>query len=370
MRKTNLSRARVGFLIFVGVLAFSVGIFFIGEKSQMFSRAFYVQVNFANVEGVKPGATVMLSGYSVGTVTDITLTSNADSIRLLLRIDRSVHQFIKTDSYAEIKQEGLVGNKFISVSIGSPEEAEIPDYGFIHGVPPFALSSIADNFISIADTVKQVSGELNTLLHRLNSGSGTIGKLLNDDELYVRMLSVTVEAEKGLRQTSQQLARLTDLVSQSVQTLDAFAIKADTAMSHTVRLTDRAASILGKVDEGEGTLGLLMNDRALYDSLTMFLNALTDVTYETGNAAQQTARAIHAMREHWLFGRVFAGEDFEDEEPVQSAYVRKMRELQRRLEELEKRERELGIAPGSNAQPEGGSKGGNETQQGDGRPAR
>lgn len=370
MKKTSLSRARVGFLIFMGVLAFSIGIFFIGEKSQMFSSAFYVQVNFENVEGVKPGATVMLSGYNIGTVTDIALTPNADSIRLLLRIDRAMHAFIKTDSRAEIKQEGLVGNKFISVSIGSAEAAEIPDFGFIHGVPPFALSSIADNFISIADTVKQVSGELNVLLHRLNSGGGTIGRLLTDDELYERLVSITVETEEGLKRTNQQLASLSELLSKSVQTLDAIALKADTAMGNSVLVTDRAASILGKVDDGEGTLGLLMNDRALYDSLVMFMNAITDVTYDAGNAAEQTARAIHAMREHWLFGRVFAGEDFENEEPMQSSYGRKMRELQRRIRALEQRERELGIAPGGNARPRKGNDGGNGMERGGGRPAR
>ena len=92
------------------------------------------------------------------------------AIRSYYGIDEGVRGFIKTDSKAEIKQEGLVGNKFISVSIGSPEAKEIPDYGFIRGIPPFALSSIADNFISIADTVKQVTGELFVLLSRLNHG--------------------------------------------------------------------------------------------------------------------------------------------------------------------------------------------------------
>ncbi len=341
MKKTSLSRARVGFLIFVGVLAFTVGIFFVGEKSQLFSRAFYVRVNFANVEGVKPGAAVMLSGYNVGTVTDIRLTPKADSIRLLLRIDYDVRNFIKTDSKAEIKQEGLVGNKFISVSIGSPKAENLPDYGFIYGVPPFALSSVADNFISIADTVKLVANELNILLHRMNTGGGTVGKLLTDDEFYTRLVSVAAEMEQGLQLTNKQLGELSKLLSSSVRTLDAIAVKADTAMDNTVRMTDHAASILKKVDDGDGTLGLLMNDRSLYDSLVTFLTALTDVTYDAGNAAEQAARSIHAMREHWLFGRVFAGEDFESEEPVQSSYVRKMRELQRRLKELEKREAEL-----------------------------
>ncbi len=363
MKKTNLSRARVGFLIFVGVLAFTVGIFFVGQKSQLFSSVFFVQVNFANVEGVKPGASVMLSGYSVGTVYDITLTPQADSIRLLLRIDEGVRQFIKTDSKAEIKQEGLVGNKFVSVSIGSPKASVLRDYGFIHGVPPFALSSIADNFISIADTVKQVTGELYVLLNRLNNGEGTIGRLFTDDEVYQNLVNITAQTEEGLRRTNQQLDKLSGLLSNSVKTLDAIAIKADTAMDNTVRMTENAASILHKVDEGQGTLGLLMNDRALYDSLVMFLTSMTDVAYDAGNAADQAAKSIHAMREHWLFGRVFAGEEFEQEQPMQSAYVRKMRQLQQRLRQIEQREVELGLRRQDEVPPAGrGGKRGTGTQ--------
>lgn len=341
MKNIGLSRARVGFLIFVGILAFSVGIFFIGEKTQLFSRAFYVQVNFSNVEGVKPGANVLLSGYNIGTVTSITLTDEADSIRLLMRIDYKIRSFIKTDSKAEIKQEGLVGNKFISIGIGSPDAPQVPDNGFIHGVPPFALSSFADNFISIADTVKMVSNEINILLRRLNSGEGTIGKLFTDEEFYDRLIGLTTETEEGMRTVTRQIDRLSDRLSEGMDAFNSIALKVDTTMGHTVRITDHTASLLGKIDEGEGTLALLLQDRALYDTLVTFLDALTDVTYDAGNAAQQTARSIHAMREHWLFGRVFAGDDFEDEEPMQSSYVRKMRELQQRLNELEQREAEL-----------------------------
>lgn len=355
MKKTTLSRARVGFLIFVGVLAFSVGIFFIGEKSQFFSSAFYIRVNFENVEGVKPGATVMLSGYNVGTVYDIALTPKADSIRLLLRIDNDVRAFIKMDTKAEIKQEGLVGNKFISLSIGSAKSPEISNDAYIEGVPPFALGSVTDNLVAIADTAKLVTGELNLLLHRINTGGGTMGKLFTDDELYTRLVSITEQTEVGLRRTNDQLAQLASLLSKSISTLDVIALKADTAMDNSVRMTDHAASILRKVDDGQGTLGLLMNDRALYDSLRMFLAALSDVTYDAGNAADQTARALHAMREHWLFGRVFAGEDFETEEPLQSSYVRKMRELQRRLQEIERREAELGLPAGGDGAKDGDS---------------
>ena len=341
MKKTSLSKARVGLLIFLGVLAFTSAIFFVGEKSQLFSSVFYVQVNFSSAEGVKPGNYVVLSGYNVGTVSDISLTANADSVRLLLRISDEVRPFIKTDSRAEIKQEGLVGNKFINVSIGSNKAQRVRDYGDIEGVPPFALTSLADNVTSITDTASLVMGELNTLLHRMNNGSGTIGKLLTDDEIYERLAGIVSETEAGLRKTNAQLDDLSALLVESAETLKRIADKADTAMGSTSRITAEAATLMENINEGEGTLGALMKDRSLYDSLVTLLSTLTDVGYEAGNAANQAANSLHAMREHWLFGRVFAGENFEEEEPPHSAYQRKLRLLNQKLRELDEREKRL-----------------------------
>ena len=341
MKKTSLSKARVGFLIFLGVLAFTIALFFVGEKSQLFSSVFYVQVNFSSAEGVKPGAYVVVSGYNVGTVSDIALTQHADSVRLLLRISEEMRPFIKTDSKAEIKQEGLVGNKFINVSIGSADAQRIADYGYIKGVPPFALTSLANNVTSITDTAKLVMIELNTLLSRLNRGDGTIGKLLNDDEIYERLEGIVVETEKGLRQTNAQLDDLSSLIMESAQTLKRIADKADTAMNNTNRITGGAAELMDNINDGKGTLGAFMTDRSLYDSLVTLLSTLNDVGYEAGNAANQAANSLHAMREHWLFGRVFAGEDVEEESPPESAYVRKMSLLYQKLQELVAAEKRL-----------------------------
>ncbi|MCZ7555382.1 MAG: MlaD family protein [Bacteroidia bacterium] len=341
MMKRTLSRARVGFLIFVGVLTFTVAIFFVGEKSQIFSSVFYVQVNFPNAEGVKPGAYVVLSGYNVGTVSTLKLTPGADSVRLILRIDSDVWKFIKSDSKAEIKQEGLVGNKFINIGIGSTNAARVENYGFVQGVPPFALAGLADNFTAMMDTAKQVSVELNTLLGNLNRGKGTAGRLLHDDALYLELVALTEETKEGIRKTNTQLDQLSKLLANSMKVVDRVALSADTAMANTSKLTAEAASLMEDINAGKGTIGALLKDRELYDSLVTLLSALTDVTYDAGNAADQTAKGIRAMREHWLLGRVFGGEDMESEEPMQSAYVKKMRELQTRLRELEKREERL-----------------------------
>ncbi len=341
MKKTSLSKARVGFLVFVGVIAFTLAIFFVGQKSQLFSSVFYVQVNFSSAEGVKPGAYVMLSGYNVGTVSNISLSESADSVRLLLRVDAEIHPFIKTDSKAEILQEGLVGNKYINLSIGSDKAERVKDYGYIKGIAPFAIAGLAENVSAITDTTRMVISELNTMLSRINRGEGTLGKLFTEDEVYDRLAEITRQTEEGLRITNRHLDNLSDLLIQSAEVLNRITVKADTAMDNTNRLTAEAAELIADVNSGNGTLGALMKDRSLYDSLVTLLSALTDVSYDAGNAATQASRSLHAMREHWLFGRVFAGEEFEEEDPPESSYQRKLRLLNARIHEIEMRERRV-----------------------------
>ena len=140
-------------------ISFVIAIFLVGQKSQLFSTTFSVRVNFANAEGVKPGSIVVMSGYGVGAVSDIELSENADSVRVTLRINESIHRFIKSDSRAEIKQEGLVGSKLINIMRGSESLPAIKENTFIQGIPPFALGALADNVTAITDSTKLLAAK-------------------------------------------------------------------------------------------------------------------------------------------------------------------------------------------------------------------
>jgi len=339
--KKNLSRARVGFLLFVGVITFVVAIFLVGEKSQLFSSTYIVQANFPAAEGVKRGSFVVLSGYNIGTVTDIQLTPKADSVRVLMRVSESVHPFIKPDSRAEIKQEGLVGNKIINIEIGSSSLPPVENYGFIQGTPAFALTSLADNVTAITDTTKLITGQIYTLLKRLNSGDGTLGKLLNDDAIFGHVLSITQKTDSGLGIATTQLINLSALLTRVTKSVDILVGQSDSTVMTVNRITGEIETLTRNINHGKGTVGALLSDRKLYDSLVALIGALTDVSYDASNAANQAAQSIHSMREHWLFGRIFGGDDFEKEPLPEPSFKKMMRELNHRSKELEEREKRV-----------------------------
>ena len=351
MKKT-FSRVRVGLLIFLGVITFVVGIFMVGEKSQFFAQTFFVHVNFPSAEGVKPGNIVVMSGYNVGTVTDIELSTNADSVRLTLRISERVRKFIKPDSRAEIKQEGLVGNKIINLLPGSTTLSSVGTFEYIQGVPPFALTSLADNVTSITDTTRIVMNEIKQLLVHLNRGDGSLGKLLTDDQVYNNFAHITASTDSGLSIAVRQIVRLSDLLERVTRTVNALAVKADTSVQNINGMTQEIELMAQNINAGKGTVGALLSDRRLYDSLLTLISSLTDVSIDAGNAAGQTAESIHALRQHWLFGRLFGGENIDNEPAPESAYRRQMKELKRRISELDRREqaireleKKLGLSP-------------------------
>ena len=63
-----------------GIVLFLVSVFFIGSENNIFSRTFTVSAVFKNVEGLKPGDNVWLSGVKIGTVSDVRIVSEGKVI--------------------------------------------------------------------------------------------------------------------------------------------------------------------------------------------------------------------------------------------------------------------------------------------------
>lgn len=109
----------VGVFIVVGFLAFVYLAFQLGEVSFLSGNKKYtIHAEFDNVSGVKKGATVQVAGVVIGEVTDIVLDDQY--ARLQLNIERTVQ--VPVDSMASVKSQGIIGDKYIQISLGGDEE--------------------------------------------------------------------------------------------------------------------------------------------------------------------------------------------------------------------------------------------------------
>lgn len=110
----------VGLFMIAGFVAFGYLALQLGEVSLFSSgRNYTITAQFDNVAGVKKGASVQVSGVVVGQVTKIWLDEDGLA-NVALQLDKEVELAI--DSMASVKSQGLIGDKFIALSLGGDDE--------------------------------------------------------------------------------------------------------------------------------------------------------------------------------------------------------------------------------------------------------
>jgi phospholipid/cholesterol/gamma-HCH transport system substrate-binding protein len=197
--------ARLGVFIVATLAILAAGVFIIGSKQYLFSPTYRLKAQFATVVGLDAGAEVRIAGVHTGTVREIDLPSKpTDKVTVLMDLQRSTHAIVKQDSMASIETEGLLGNEYIAISIGSAQAANVKDDDMIGSEPPLVIADLmkkADGILvtsqAALNNVTVVTANLSSISTKINQGEGTIGALVNDKKVYTQLDETTA----GLRDT-------------------------------------------------------------------------------------------------------------------------------------------------------------------------
>src|SRR5262249_50715187 len=109
----------LGFALFTGIL------FLVGSRENLFSRHIDVYTEFSNINGLPTGAKVLVDGLAAGHVKRIQIPgSPSGKFRVQLQIEDRVRRMVRNDSIAAIQTEGVVGDKFVSITKGSDQAPE------------------------------------------------------------------------------------------------------------------------------------------------------------------------------------------------------------------------------------------------------
>ncbi|NOQ46946.1 MAG: outer membrane lipid asymmetry maintenance protein MlaD [Desulfobulbaceae bacterium] len=110
----------VGIFLVLGLLAFGWLALQLGEVPWLSAgRTYILNAEFNNISGVKSGADIRIAGVLVGTVRDLSLSED-DLAIVAMQIDKKVQ--VPMDSIASVKSQGIIGDKYIQISLGGDEE--------------------------------------------------------------------------------------------------------------------------------------------------------------------------------------------------------------------------------------------------------
>lgn len=256
---TNL--ARVGALVLAALAVLAVGIFTIGEKNNLWSRKNDYFARFPSVSGLAEGNHVQLNGVKVGRIESIVLPVdfNESLIKVEFSVARRYGNRVRADSTAEIKTVGLLGDKYIEISSGSPAAEVTPSGAEIKAAVSQSMDTLMKSGEDVMANVTEISASLRVILDRMQKGEGLLGQLVSDpvtgqkisDRLLDTLASIQHVAER-IETGEGALPRL---------------ITDRTIAAQLAQSMERFASILQQVETGDGALPSLLYDASTRDDL-------------------------------------------------------------------------------------------------------
>lgn len=318
----QLEGARLGIFIFLGTVLLVVSIFLIGSKESLFVSTIKIKTYFESIEGLKTGAPVRLSGYDIGNVSSIELADdNSGRVLVILDIQDNMRHLIRLDSKAAVETEGIVGKKLVTITPGSPNLDVIQDYGFIKSKSPLNISAVIDEAKQTLGYLKVIAEDFSEMSAKVNSGEGTLGKLINDDQLYNATVSITKTADKSLDSLTTKFSEISDYIVSFGENLKSIINNADETMISV-------KNIVTSIENGEGVAGALLKDKSMTDSVKSMITNFTRTAKNVDIATVKLAENMEALKHNWLFKSYFEERGYWDVSEYQKEIDAKLQEIQ------------------------------------------
>ena len=295
--ETSASR-RVGALVLAALAVLALAVLLIGDRQNLFQPKNRYYVRFVSVAGLRQGSDVQLNGVNVGSVERIVLPADTGEnlLEVWITVDARYEQRIRRDSVARIKTLGLLGDKYLELTSGSPATEPIPEEGEIPAAPPTNVEQLAEAGEDVMNNVVTISHQLTRILGRMDRGEGLLGELTTDADPN-RKVSVEI------LDTLEALRRAVDRLESGEGAIPRLINDRELADRLEVSLA-RLDAVLEKAETGEGLIPSLLTDAEQKERFSRSL-----VNIETATA--KLAAAGDALEESDAFlGRLLHDEEY------------------------------------------------------------
>ncbi|MGA2302170.1 MAG: MlaD family protein [Candidatus Acidiferrum sp.] len=258
-KQLTWSELRVGLFVLVGLLVLAVGIFYV-TGAGFFGPKYRIKTYLPEVSGLSTGAPVRLDGVEIGNVDQIRLVprepgkapEHMHNIEVGMRIDRKYQNDILTDSAASLVTEGLLGNRYVTITRGYTG-VPLKEGQAVPGTEEKAIKEVVERSADVLSNLQALSDDIKDLINGVQRGRGTLGKLLTDEQVYNHLNSLLTKGDQLVSNVQAGQGTIGKLF-----TSDDTAVKANQAL-------DQINTILADLRAQKGTMGKLLYDPTLYD---------------------------------------------------------------------------------------------------------
>ncbi|HQR38281.1 MAG TPA: MlaD family protein [Blastocatellia bacterium] len=254
--------------------------------------------------GVRVG-TVKSVSFSSEIPKDMGATS---AVRVEMQIEGDdAQKRIRGDSRAILRQLGLLGGEYVNISPGTLAADPVKNGDVIPGLQETTIGQVVESSDDLLNGFKQLSAKLNQITQTITDGKGTIGRFVNDETFYLNLNKTTLEAQELLKRVREgdgtmgklindpklyndlqasvnSLQEVTDKISAGKGTIGKLVNeqevydKVNDAAARLDSASQRIDEITAQVRSGKGAIGGLIYDEKLHDDATAAIASLKAIT--------------------------------------------------------------------------------------------
>ncbi len=257
-KQVKWSQLRVGLTVLVALITLAVLIFVMTGTTGLFTRKIKIRAYVDNAGGLRVGAPVRLEGVDIGNVVGIRVVSDpmrsVAPVELVMKITTKYESTMNRNCQVELTTAGVLGEVFVDMDCrrfkGSPLQSgdELPT----RNTPQ--LQDVVRASQSTLQNVDTLVKRMDSILSYIQSGQGSIGKVIYDPSLFNRTNETLTQLQKAVEQINSQRGTIGKLLNS-----DELYNKANAAI-------DNLNKIIDEVNKGNGTIAKFLKDPSLYDN--------------------------------------------------------------------------------------------------------
>lgn len=241
-RSAIKNQIRVGAFVSVAFMIVLTSLFLIGGD-QLLEKYVILHAHFEHVQGLNEGSLVSLQGIRVGTIKKFIFVPEKNQVDVFMKINEQYLRRITHGSRVEVRTAGALGDKFIFIQPGAAGESALRDGDVLDIAPPTDIMGMLAEKGAEANKIFDIINEV----HKLT-------KSINSENRAEKIMKNFTEASQNLKDTSKETKDLiSEIKNQNTKKLSS--------------AVDKLDRILTKIDRGDGSLGALINDPSLHESL-------------------------------------------------------------------------------------------------------
>lgn len=262
----------------VAMVILGVLIFLLTGDRDFFSKDRTLYTYLDDSAALAEGSPVRLNGILAGRVEKVELSGENKpqrNVKVRMSVYEEMLARIPIDSQAAISAENVLGTKFINIKRGG-STTMVKDNAEIRALDTAEFEEVVQQSYTLLASLQGIIKRVDKVVGLIETGQGSIGKLLVDEELYKHVLSIVRDFEKVSAAMASQQGTVGKIIY-------------DDTLYNDVRSTlGRLDLLAADLQAGKGTAGKLLKDEALYDETRKSLAGIHKVIDDL-NAGKGTA---------------------------------------------------------------------------------